>query len=67
MARRRTNAFNCVGCLPRPIPKSFDGLCAVADLRAPQRGTSTVVGRGPVQIVPSCSSTFTLFRIKVAL
>jgi hypothetical protein len=68
MARRRINAFNCVGCLPRPIPKSLDGLCAVADLWAPGRGTSTVVGREPAQIVPStCSSTFALFLIKVAL
>src|SRR5205814_1300781 len=36
---------HCVGCLPRPIPKSFDGLCAVADLGAPERGISTVLGR----------------------
>src|SRR6266576_2625376 len=42
MARRRVDAFNCVGCLPRPIPKSFDGLCAVADLWAPQQPVAPI-------------------------
>jgi hypothetical protein len=53
----------------RPIPKSFEGTCVVADPGAHGRGSWTaVVDRGPAQIVLSgCSSTFALFPAQLAL
>ena len=53
---------------PRPIPKSFDGMCAVSDTRGRQGGTSIAATDRSAQISFSvCASAFTLFTEELAL